>query len=135
MTSLDIVYAEVDASNLPLIGVRVVGPLTERGFTEYLVHLLEAIQLRERVVLRLHAGSLTVYPPRFVRKSVAWMKRHEATLTRHLAAVSIVMDSPVVRMATQAMVWAARPSFPMVVKRTTAEADAWLLACLEGDSP
>ncbi|MBV1860332.1 MAG: hypothetical protein KUG77_18100 [Nannocystaceae bacterium] len=131
MTDLDLVYAEVDVSHLPQVNVLVVGPLTERGFATYLAELLESIQLRPRVTLRLHAGSLSVYPPRYVRKSVAWMKRHEPTLTRHIAAVAIVMDSAVVRVATQAIVWAARPAFPMVVKQSPADADDWLQACLQ----
>ncbi|MGH1346026.1 MAG: hypothetical protein ACRBN8_30965 [Nannocystales bacterium] len=130
----DDVYAEVDVSNLPLVGVHVVGPITDRGFDDYLDSLLAALQLRERVLLRLHAGPLTAYPPRYVRKSVAWMKRHEPILTRHVVAVSVVVESPAVRLATQAMMWAARPSFSTVAKQTSAEADDWLFARLQEDA-
>lgn len=129
------VYAEVDVSQLPLVVVEVVGPLTEDGFQAYLSELLEAVQLRPRVVVRMHAGSLGAYPPRFVRESVMWIKEHSAILTRHIVAVRIVAEQSVLRMATQAMVWAARPAFPITVTNSKTEADAWLLALLEEDSP
>ena len=133
MTDLDLVYAEVDVSELPLVSVLAVGPLTDGGFSDYLASLLAALQLRERVVIRLHGGSLGAFPPRYVRKSVQWMKLHEATLNRHVAAVSVVAESAAIRIATHAMLWAARPPFPMVAKPSIETADAWLLAQLEDD--
>ncbi|MBO6936018.1 MAG: hypothetical protein JJ863_13640 [Deltaproteobacteria bacterium] len=126
-------YAEVDASELPFVVVHVVGPLTEEGYERYLGELLQAIQLRGRVGLRLHSGALHAFPPRYVRESVRWMQEHRDTLGRHVAGTALVMTSVALRMAAQAMVWAARPSFPFHVAASTAEANAWLRARLEGD--
>ena len=133
MTDFENTYAEVDVSELPLVTVIVVGPISEESYIPYLEELLEAIRLRERVVLRMHAGPLTAFPPRFVRMSVAWMNKHEAILERHVVAVSIVMKSSLLRMATQAMVWASKPPFPISAMRNKADADAWLFAHLKED--
>ncbi|MFT5583031.1 MAG: hypothetical protein ACI9VR_000608 [Cognaticolwellia sp.] len=135
MTNFQNAYAEVHVSDLPFVVVVVVGPVTEEGYLGYLQALLEAVQLRRRVVIRMHAGPMIAFPPRFVQMSVAWLKRHEEVLARHVVAVTIVMESPALRMAAQAMLWAATPPFPLGATRTKAEADAWLLARMDEDEP
>lgn len=135
MTSFKNTYAEVHVSALPFVVVVVVGPITEKSFLEYLQALLEAVQLRERVVIRMHSGPLMAFPPRFVQMSAAWMKRHDQILARHIVAVSIVTESSALRMATQAMIWATTPPFPLGATRSKAEADAWLLDRMDEDSP
>ena len=124
-------YAEVDVSGLPFVVVHVVGPLTEEGFERYLDEVLHAVQLRDRVAVRLHSGALHAFPPRYVRESVRWMQEHRDTLGRHVAGTALVLSSAALRMAAQAMVRAARPSFPFHVAASTAEANAWLRARLE----
>lgn len=131
MTDSANTYAEVDVTALPFVIVRVVGPITEESFVAYLEELLAAIQLQDRVVLRMHAGPLTAFPSRYVRMSVAWMKENQGIVGRHVVGLSLILNSSVLRMAVQAMVWASRPSFPITAVDTTAEADAWLLARLD----
>lgn len=126
-------YAEIALSELPLVVVVVVGSVNDESFPAYLEELLEAIQSRQRVVIRMHAGPLTVFPPRFVQMSVAWMKVNKEILNSHVVAVSIVMKHSALRMATQAMVWAGTPPFPIVAASDTAEADIFLQAQLAGD--
>lgn len=126
-------YAEVDVSGLPWVVVRAVGALHEEGFQRHLEELLEAIQLRERVVIRFHAGSLGALPPRYVRTAATWLKTHQAIATRHVAGAAFVMDSSILRMATHAIAWAGRPTFPMTAVHTTEEADEWLASRLEAD--
>lgn len=128
-------YAEVDTAALPIVVVLVVGPITDESFPAYLQDLLEAVQLGDRVAVRMHSGPLTVFPPRFARMSAAWLRENEALLKRHVVAVSIVMESAVLRMATQAIVWAKAPPFPMVAAHSKEEANAWLLERLAEDAP
>ena len=128
-------YAEVDTTALPLVVVRVVGPITDESYSAYLEELLAAAQLRERVVMRLHAGPLLAFPPRFVRATVAWMKKHDQVLNHHVVAVSIVMDSTMLRLAAEALAWAGKPPFPMGAASTAAQADTWLFEHLERDHP
>lgn len=90
------------------------------------------MQLRDRVSLRLHAGPLAAFPPRFVRASVTWLRAHEELLARHVAGVAIVMHSRPLRLALHAMVWASDPAFPMTAADTRVEADTWLAARLRG---
>tara|TARA_R110002096_G_scaffold292224_1_gene486506 strand:+ start:54230 stop:54637 length:408 start_codon:yes stop_codon:yes gene_type:complete len=134
MTFFENSYAEVDVSGLPLVQVFVVGPIRDDSYGPYLEALLQAIQMRERVILRMHAGPLTAFPARFVRMSADWMKANRATLESHTVATAIVMQSSLLRMATQALVWASRPPFPMQAMRNRKEADAWLLAQLKQDA-
>jgi len=119
-------YAEVDVSALPLIVVRVVGPLSEEGFQRYLGELLAAIQSHDRVALRLHAGALHAFPPRYVRVSAAWLREHRELFGQRIAGLAMVLDSAALRLAVQAMVWAGRPSFPLHLTSRSEDADAWL---------
>lgn len=124
-------YATVDVTTLPVVVVRVIGPLEEDSFAAYLRELLAAIQLRDRVALRLHAGPLVAFPPRYVHLSGSWMKQHAQVLEQHIAAISIVTDSSVLRMAAHALIWASRPPFPFETTKSTAQANSFLLDHLE----
>ncbi len=123
-------YAEVDVSRRPLIVVRVVGPLTKVGFATYLSELERAIGANGRVALRVHGGSLGIFPPSYVRESAEWLRTHDTLFTRNVTGAAFILDSPVLRMALRAILWAIPAPFPMVAFASQREADAWLAGCL-----
>ena len=71
------------------------------------------------------------FPPRYVAKSAHWIRTNRATVEAHIAATALVVERPVLRLAMQAIFWAARPGFPMQAFATTSQANAWLCPHLD----
>ena len=123
-----------DVSHWPLVVVRVDrGPATKEHVQAFVASQREMLTRREPFVEIADALDAAVISAVERRMLADWLKESEAQAKPLCVAVGVLVSSPIIRGAMNAVLWIKSPEFPMHVCATEDEAVSFLSDAVRKD--
>ena len=116
-----------DNSVWPLFRIRLSRlAMNEAEFSEYLKTVDDLFLRGDRFALAIDARDAPIHTPKERQEIAVHMRASHARYPYRLAAIGIVMSSPVQRGIFTAINWLAGPTYPTRPFRTMKDAEVWL---------
>ncbi len=116
---------EFDDTLWPLLIIRFAGRPTMRDLEAYLDKRVEYMRRPERHVLLYDTSGLSMPSNDQSQRHVAWLKEYDTLIQEKVIATSVIITSPVVRLAVSAMAHFWRSRVPYHITANLPEAIRW----------
>ncbi len=120
-------YAVVDASNAPIVYVRVVAEPDDEGFSRYISDVGGAFRELDKFALIFNTGDLNRFPAKYREILNQWLVDTEAEFKGRWVSSAFVIKNRLIRGVLSAIYWMNRPYYEHCV--VSSDEVAWEWTC------